>query len=198
MLGRDVLIDADDVLLDTQPHTIRCLVETFGRVASVQSRDDLRHWDLRRSLLPGEVEYIERYLWSSEEWWKSVPVVIGAQEGVEELRALGLHPVVTTAPWKCSGWVRARYTLMEKLFGIPEEDVHIGAGKHRIAGRMIVDDKPQNIAAWSERWQVHGGTALLFGTPNNRSDECEHLSFAPTTYQRVEHWAEVIEIARSL
>lgn len=106
-------------------------------------------------------QYIKRPGWCDE-----IPTTSAAAENVERLRAIG-DVYIVTSPWRSSPtWVHERTRWCKRELGIDADHVIHTEAKHLIYGDIFVDDKPEHVRAWSERWP--DGTAILFDMPHNR------------------------------
>lgn len=82
--------------------------------------------------------------------------------------------IVVTSPWDSSPtWMHERTLWLKKHYGVPRTHVIHAAQKHLIWGDVFVDDKPEHVDAWHERWGVVSdrgrGRAVLFDMHHNRS-----------------------------
>lgn len=92
-----------------------------------------------------------------------------ASELVERLQAIG-DVYIVTSPW-CSSptWVFERTKWCKRELGIDADHVVFTEAKHLVYGDIFVDDKPEHVRAWSERWP--DGKAILFDMPHNRGTD---------------------------
>lgn len=104
-----------------------------------------------------------------EDFWENLPVIQGAQEGVEEIRAH--RPVVfLTQPWHgCSGWYGARLAWLRRHFAASHRELaplH-GSVKHLVDGAALIEDSPVNLTAWSDAHPHR--MPVIFDAPYNRT-----------------------------
>lgn len=120
-----------------------------------------------------------------------LPVISGARQGIDKLRALGLRPVIVTKPWTSSTtWAFERIKWVMYRLGIPAEDIILCDNKWRIAGLTLCEDSPKNAEAWA---RVHKRKAILFDQPWNRKYK------QPSDVIRVYSWDHALrEIERLL
>lgn len=150
------LIDCDGVLADFVAHVLRL---TGSDVAPEQ----MKTYDIFEVV--GEEH--QDFLLSNPEFWRTLPVIPGAQEGVKAIRAEpDAEIVVVTSPWhSCKGWLEARCTWLKEHFGIEPADIISARRKELIRGDVLIDDRLKNVEAWQQAWP--DGKAYIFDQPYN-------------------------------
>lgn len=96
-----------------------------------------------------------------------LPVIAGAQEGVNNLIELGYKVVFVTAPWKPSRtWCADRYDWLRANF--PHEcDVIFTSAKEHVLGDVLIDDYVPYITKWN---LAHPSKrAFVYDAPWNRN-----------------------------
>lgn len=176
-----ILLDVDGVLADFIGHLIaQC--ESSG--TPMPPREDWTfYWDtcLTHEQRSAAYRLLDDQLLrpsTGAEFCRTLPVIEGAQEAVAFLSQIGKVYIVT-ATWRaCAGWEKARRDWLKEHFGIHPRDVISTSEKHLVRGDLFIDDKPNQVSAWSEANPF--GAARLFHRPHNRG--------APFTMQRVHDW----------
>ncbi len=176
MKPRVLLLDADGPLFDL----------TGASVAAINRQFDVRYkadqwtqWDAH-FMSPAQASWLRNTLWADPRFWAQLPPTEGAQAGVTALLDKGheIH-VVTSAFESCVGWESARRDALKGLFGIDKKFVTVTAQKHLVCGDVFVDDKVENVKAWSTR--QYRGAALLFDMPHNRDHALNRVDWEALT-----------------
>jgi len=118
----------------------------------------------------------------------SLPVIGGAETiaAVRELRKIGHVEVLTSPLAGAPTWMSERVEWLERHFDFAPDDVHFVSKKFRVAGDVLVDDKPSHIIEWMDA--NVGGTGLLWTQPYN-AQPVPNLDI-----RRVDSWSSIIEI----
>jgi 5'(3')-deoxyribonucleotidase len=104
-------------------------------------------------------------------FWRHLPLIPGAQEGVRALEKAGYEIIWVTAPWKsCVGWADARREWLDEHFGLEEKGHGYipTAEKSAVDGNIFIDDKPENVRDWAMEHPHR--RAFLFITPRTKND----------------------------
>jgi 5'(3')-deoxyribonucleotidase len=88
-----------------------------------------------------------------------------AIEGMAALREVADVYIVTSYLHDAPQWVHERDQWVQEHFGIPRSKMVHTKAKYTFAGKMLVDDKPQNIEEWGREHEK--GTPVLWGQPYN-------------------------------
>lgn len=137
------LVDVDGVLADLVPHLL-------SRVEADLLPVEATRYDFLSLLPPNQAAHALRLLGTAE-FWRTLPVVEGAKEGLARLRARGYEVIFTSRPWAdCRGWAEARQEWIEKRFGQPAE-LMIGARKEILRGDLFIDDCLDNVVLWAKK-----------------------------------------------
>lgn len=155
------LVDCDGVLGDFTGHVLRLTGATY-------KPEDIKKWDV--------FEYVgkhhEDFLLQSPEFWRTLPVIPGAQDAIKQLKQSGEVLIVTSPYYSCRGFFEARFEWLREHFGIDPGDVIPTPKKYLIPGDALFDDKPDHVKEWAEEHPE--GTAYLFDQPYNRDFEWPH------------------------
>ena len=155
-----MLLDCDGVLADFTDHLLTL-------IGSNLTLADITDWHFLKLLRPNERRAAYMLL-EGEEFWATQPVVAGAREGVDAMRADGHHVVCVTAPWlTCKNWGYIRREWLKTHFDIEPDDIANWSSKHRVSGDVFIDDKPEHVARWAEA--NPGLWPILFDQPYNRT-----------------------------
>lgn len=170
-----VLLDVDGVLCDFIDGVLDLVHETTGRR---HTREHVTAFDFAASLKLSrdEAALVKKAISYRANWWSSLPVLDGAQLGVERLREVA-EVFIVTSPWNsCPTWLHEREAWLKRHFQIPHSHVLVGSAKHIVAGHMLVDDKTETLRDWSRAHGHLGGIGVQWQTPHNRADEWAGLS----------------------
>ena len=167
-----VLLDVDGVLADFVGRTIEAAHAHSARRWRVE---DFKTWAFFNELadpdVPDLVARVKEDI-ARPGFCESIRPLPGAVEGVERLRELARIKVVTS-PWSSATWCSERYAFLKRYFGLDRADVVMASDKANIHGDFLVDDSPENVAAWMSYQAFHAvrpGMGLLWDTHFNRAD----------------------------
>jgi 5'-nucleotidase len=140
---RIVAVDIDGVLGETQIHLLDRANPEFGTHVT---KNDLKVWNCR--IGPSTFgELIERYLLDSE-WVMGIPVIRGAQEGVDAIRQ---SADVIIASDTVPGTESSRIAWIERNFGFRPVFINTrGTQKANLQADALIDDYEQNLTAFLE------------------------------------------------
>lgn len=154
-----VLLDVCDVVAALHDETIRILDLEFieGEITS---------WDMFERLTERDANRVKS-LWNEGSFWRDMPLIEGAQDGVWALQDAGFRVHWITSPWfTCPDWENIRRRWLGRNFGVdPAHDVTITTQKGHFFGDVFVDDRPKHIKAWQRAFP--GSQAWLFDSPLN-------------------------------
>jgi len=192
-----ILLDCDGPLADFIGAYLRVVKELTGTTVSPEAVDrwhihecafiknltaDARRWPDPWMTLRDRIENTI----ASEGFCSSIPVQPDAVHAVKRLSEIG-DVYVVTSPWDSSPtWMHERDQWLKKHFGLPRDRIIQTAGKYRVHGDILVDDKPGHVRAWQEAWP--GSLGILFDMPNNRNESASGLARGG--------WMFVLEAAR--
>lgn len=170
-----ILVDCDDVLLDFSGAVIRLFDKMFRPTppGAWQSREIIDF--LKRELAeePGAVEAFENAL-CSQSFIEGLEPTPHAQWLLSACRTLG-PTVMVTAPWRAEHWIRIRLKQAAD-FGFTKKDVIVTAGKHRIAGRVLIDDAWKNVKARADH--LPQSQNILFGSIVNLEEQAQYRGWS--------------------
>ena len=107
----------------------------------------------------------------------------GAVTGVQQLLADGHDLVAVTAPLlHCPTWEGERREWLRHHFGFKARDVIFTSRKDLVHGDVLIDDKPEHVREWEERWQRPG---VLWAQPYNH--------FGGNKLWRTDDWSHICE-----
>jgi len=176
-----VLLDVDGVLADFLGFAIQTMEELSGRT---YTREQFTDWDLFQTFDPA---------WKHEFFYECARPGVAARlaryEGVSEgvSRLQGVAEVyAVTAPMRNSPfWYTDRAGWLSRQVGIPDTHLVYTEAKHLCRGDVFVDDKPENVMAWTK--ENPDGIGLLWEAPYNRLDR---------GLTRATSWDDVVEAVR--
>ena len=111
----------------------------------------------------------------------------GAVEGMRELAKGAEVYVVTTYLHSAPTWVYDRDAWIMKRFGIPKSRMVHTAAKYVFGGRMLLDDKPQNVEEW--QGEHPSGKGVLWRQPYNES-----VALGRGIGYEARSWPEVVDL----
>jgi 5'-nucleotidase len=166
----DIIIDVDDVLADLLPVWLGFYNRDYD---DDLTPDDITEWDLTGFVKPECGKKVYHYL-RHPDLYKHVEPVQGALEGIQVLASRGHRLLLVTAqdhPGKRT-WLNENY-----FYSFAEEDgLIVARDKNLIKADVIVDDRPETVAAFS-------GLGILFTRAHN-----EHSDWSP----RADNWYDVV------
>lgn len=194
-----ILLDCDGVLANFNK---RCLDRLNSEYGTSHTEESITIWDWIRDHPDIDKEHLRvlRDIWIKEKGFaEGMEVYPGAQDAVEALRAIG-DVVCVTSPWHSDHWETERRRWLMKHFGFKSRDIYQSAGKERIWGDLIVDDKAANVVDWLQgigqrrlRNSIHNH-GLLWGLPHNAHDKIPPHD-PDVRIKRVTSWQEVLNEA---
>lgn len=111
----------------------------------------------------------------------------GAVEGIRALSDVADVYIVTSYLHGAETWVYERDAWLHKHFGIPRAKIVHTRAKYTFYGRVLVDDKPENVVEWQAE-HPHGAGVLWLQPYNRRNDDAR-------IQHRTDRWDEVIRLA---
>jgi 5'(3')-deoxyribonucleotidase len=136
------LVDVCDVVVDLRPATIKAA----GINLDLESCNE---WDIFN--LISETDGLKvKELFNDPEFWRSLPPVKNAKEGIEGLRASGYDVHFLTSPWyTCKDWEGVRRAWLTEHFSwFHPLDMTATAYKYRFKGDILIDDRPKHVKTW--------------------------------------------------
>lgn len=176
-----ILVDADDVMLDTCPHWVRWLDRKYSMSVSPE---DITEWELT-PFFSGLSEGQVHAPLLDPEFWRTVPAREGALEVCTRLREDGhaLYVVTATDPRNAG----VKFERMCALFPFLDARHFIVAyDKYMVDGDVLIDDYAPNLVGVSCQ-------KFLMTRPHNAG-----LHLARTGIIRVANWEEVYSLCAGL
>ena len=160
-----VLIDVDNVVGDFVSHLFAKLKELKVETPPPSCADC---WDFFKFRFKSQAHEATLKLLSTENFWATMPLVLGAKQAIELLHLKGHEVVFVTAPWEdCVGWYWHRAAWIDRYLG---KDYAVVATKHKyvVSGEVLIDDRPDNLQTWQK---CQPGLSLLFDQLHNQTDQ---------------------------
>jgi 5'(3')-deoxyribonucleotidase len=173
-----VLVDMDDVLVNSTEVWVECLNRRFGMHVRYEDLDD---FDVSAAFYPRTHAEVYAMQADADMWRMSRPLP-GAPEALASLIARGHRVIVVTS---------SRYTALETkmedvLFRyfpfLTWNDVIVTAEKQRVRGDVLIDDGPHNFQGGEYR-------GILFTAPHNRAFNAEKAGL-----RRADTWQDVLTL----
>lgn len=174
---KEIAVDCDGVLANFTDTILR-------DIGSVYAMKDIARYEVRSYLTP-EQDAQAKARWKTAEWWRTLPVVEGAQAGIEKIRSADLEPIIVTSPWvSCEGWEYARRAWLKEHFGITHSEVIVCSRKYMVRAMALIEDSTDKLHDWAQSWTMHH--PLLFDAPYNRAHD-ERLA----RLHRMHGWSDI-------
>lgn len=145
-----IVFDLDSIIVDLLNPWINWYNKEFDD--SLQVRD-LHSWHIHQHVKPECGERIYEFFRDNERYASS-PILDGATEGLAKLHELGHRVVISTATGvkaKTARTAQAKLALINKAAPFID-NIHIGPDKFIICGDVFVDDSPENLRIYKDRW----------------------------------------------
>lgn len=168
-----ILVDQDNVIADQLGHFHALLKRNYPEVYATY-RGETTSYEIEEDFAPKHSALIKS-LRNQEGFFRDLPIVAGAKEGLLALQNAGYLVRICTAPiWKF------QYCVPEKLEWIERELGHdwavlntiIARDKTLIAGSILIDDKPEVTGESIPTW-----TQVLYDQPYNRESEKKRINW---------------------
>lgn len=166
MSRRRILIDADDVLADFMGAALKLINDTLG--ADYQ-RHQIDKWDIFDALGIPEQQFILDDAVINNRFCANIEPIPGAREMVDRLQHAFGNVYVVTSPYDAPNWMNERQKWLEEHMGVPLDFQLHARAKHTVAGCVLIDDKPQNLEAWSAHWPE--GLPILRDQYHNKEEK---------------------------
>ena len=175
-----VLCDVDEVLAAFTSAVLDLVYEDTGKR---YQPDDVKTWEIFDSIENKEVQKRVYAKMKVRGGCSAISVIPGSQDAIARLKERCELIIVTSPFWGSETWMHEREEWIWKHFGIPAKDVIHARKKYHIAGDFFIDDKPDHIRMWSQRFP--DGHGLLWSTPANRSI---------TDLKKLSSWDELFQL----
>jgi 5'(3')-deoxyribonucleotidase len=165
-----LMLDVDGVVADFTGHL---LLSVGGRL----QLEDITNYNVFEFLSREEREESFRIL-RDPDWWRAMPPIGGAIEGVAALRADGWRIGWVTRPWHdCEAWASARVAWLSRHFRATWDDVQVGGRRDILRCAALIDDRPENVEAYmlAQRGVSDPGVAIVLDQPYNRATLAQHI-----------------------
>lgn len=187
-------VDVDGVLCDLHTPCFKTAKEMFGLDLSTSMMDE---WDFEKLLPQARIqEFWDRV--GEPGFLQSAKPLPGAVEGLLELSEVADVFIVTAYLSNGKQWVHERDQWVLDHFAIPRHKMVHTKAKYTFNGRMLIDDKPQNVIEWaSDDHTPAGAKPVLWARPYNESFHEEFNGPASTFLRilRTNDWTKVAQIA---
>lgn len=163
------LFDVDGVCADLVTLMLSDLNRKFPKL-NLKMEDITNHDFLSsKGLILSEepLKFIRNRLTTADYALKAKPIAESLAI-ISKLKADGHIVKWVTAPYYSSKtWCFDRLEWLRNIYGAVAADVYFAEDKSLVFGDVFVDDKIENVIAWSKQWK--DGTAVLFAQPWNAS-----------------------------
>jgi 5'(3')-deoxyribonucleotidase len=182
MRNLTILVDVDGVLADLVGATIAeaNFLTSLDRKPSEQTS-----WEILNLYSKEHHDRIISETFHKPGFCRQLPVMLGAQAFIRELRTLGSVYIVT-APWPVAHWMWERTEWLMEHFGFaPSEIMQVPTGlKPLVRGDVFIDDKPETVVEWEN---LNRGAGILVDAPYNQKADVR---------VRAHDWFDVLDIVR--
>lgn len=159
-MTREILVDVDEVLGDWQTPCLDIAERVSGRRLNVA---EIPHWDIIAYMTPEEAKAVLDAMAQPGFAYGMLPKP-GAQSFVKDLKKMGDVRILTAHYIKSPTWTWDRSRWLAELFGIQPDHVTFTHQKQAHHGRVLIDDRPENILGWEARWPDE--LPILWHLPN--------------------------------
>lgn len=176
-----ILVDQDGVLADFSLK-IGEIIQAHP-VLSPHYSDGIQKNFVIEDAFPPELYEDVRRIYHTEGFFRNLPPIPGAIDGIKALRALGHEVRICTSPLRVyNHCVNEKYQWIEEHLGAEWTELMIPTrDKTLIRGDLLIDDNPQIKGLCIPEWEQ-----VLFDAPYNR---VSHISMKRMTW---ENWKEII------
>jgi 5'(3')-deoxyribonucleotidase len=162
MKKKPVLIDCDGVVCD---FISKCL-----SVINEKNRTNILFESIDKDIRKVCKKYWDKEmddLLESDGFAQTFDMIPGTKEGIEKLKEAGFKIIYLTSPYYGSKtWAHDRLKWLEKHLRVNRNDVIFARTKQYTSGITLIDDKVENIRAWSK---YNSQQALLLDQPWNKN-----------------------------
>ena len=150
-------LDVDGPLADLRRHIVEVLGLNIDPYAV--GPYEVADWIPEHAALAQE-------LMNKPEFWLTLPITEGAQEGVELLRSRNVDITIVTAFFEsCPMWFDARVEWLAKNFNFEPDRIIFAKRKYKVEADRFIDDSVDKIEDWEKKHP--NGRAYLFTAPHN-------------------------------
>lgn len=178
-------VDVDGVLADMMTPLFEVMNRLFGTAYTVEHMED---WTVDPLIPEGRADEFWRELGKPGLHARLLPYP-GAVEGMRALGDAADVYIVTSYLHGAETWVHERDAWLAEHFGIPRAKIVHTRAKYTFYGRVLVDDKPENVIEWQT--EHPSGAGVLWSQPYNRRND------DPRIRHRLDRWEDVIRLATS-
>jgi 5'-nucleotidase len=167
-----ILIDQDNVIADQLGHFHALLTRDHPDVWETWS-GKTTSYEIEADFAPEHAELIKG-LRLQEGFFRDLPVIAGAKEGIQALKDAGYKVYVCTAPiWQFHPCVAEKLNWLAREFGHDTAAKSIIArDKTFIGGGVLIDDKPAISGECTPVW-----THVLYDQPYNKDTNKPRVSW---------------------
>jgi 5'(3')-deoxyribonucleotidase len=158
-------VDVDGVLADFTTPVLTIVGEMLARKVSI---NDLPSWDIDELLPEDQRDDLWKKVGDSR-LCRNLNPLPGAQEGLKMLQDKVEIFAVTSYLSHAETWVTDRDAWLKEHFNIDNKHIVHTKSKHVFSGKMLIDDKPQNILDWTEEWGHTFAIPVLWTQPYNEN-----------------------------
>jgi len=161
-----ILIDQDGVLANYEERMLDIFHEEHPEIPRIP-HEELTEFNTHKAYSEEYWEEIENIALRPD-FFRSLPPIDGAIEGVQELLRLGVGVRICTAPKKIfKHCVGEKYEWIHRHFGQKMVNkITLTRDKTLVRGEILIDDKPEITGSRKPEWEH-----VLFDQPYNRHIE---------------------------
>lgn len=178
------LVDLDNVIADQTAGFYAILAKEYPRIP-LPARDALKEFDFDWNF-----EYDDRKMIKSlrlrKGFFRGLPIIEGAKEGLARLREKSDHVRIVTAPtWEWQHCVEEKYEWVEEHLGREwSEKIILTRDKTFVKGNILIDDSPAVSGIWAQEWRH-----ILYDQPYNRTVDMPRVTWSTIDTLFEEHAA---------
>lgn len=177
-----ILIDLDNVIADQTQGFYNALAAEYPQI-QLPARETLKEFNIEKNF-DYDHEKTIKAVRLKEGFFRNLPIISGAKEGLEKLRGAAAHVRIVTAPtWEWQHCVREKYEWIEANLGRDwTSNTILTRDKTFIRGDILIDDNPSVAGIWAQEW-----THILYDQPYNRNVDMPRVSW-DTMDAFIEEW----------
>lgn len=184
-----VLIDLDGIVVDLLSEWLKAYNAEYG---DSLTKDDVKSWDMHENVKKECGFKIYNFI-DIDECYTDLPPLPGAVEGIRAIREMGHDPVIVSASSKNPLSAARKIAWCAKYLKMKRKDVIISSRKELVAGDILIDDSPVNIAAYKTRWPRTPVATIAY--PYNEKSPVVRFPDHNNTEQA---WAGIVQYVKDL
>lgn len=166
------LVDLDNVIADQLAGFYQAIAKQYPEI-KLPDRNTLAEFNLEYNF-PYDDQKKIKSLRLQEGFFRDLPLIEGAREGLERLADQATHVWIVTAPtWEWRYCVPEKFEWVEKHLGRDwTGKIILTRDKTFVKGNILIDDSPSVSGIWAQEW-----THILYDQPYNRNVDMPRVTW---------------------